>query len=104
MTRLLSSVCVAGLVAVGCTAPSETADATFPECRYHADMLQELKAKYRELPVAFGVLGSGVRIEIIAHPRGRTFTVILTDSTNRSCIIFAGEGWKQKIQFPFDPA
>ena len=101
MPRLLPTVCVAGLVLAGCVSPVEKVEAAFPECREHKQMLKELARVHGEVSVGFGLLSSGVVLQVLAHPNGKTFTVILTDTKARSCIVFIGEGWRR--QLPQEP-
>ena len=75
------------------------------QCDQRAKVLGHLAQKYKEAPIAIGVTSSGGIVEVLTTGDGDTWTIILSDPSGTSCLIAAGEGWRN-LQFDdraFDP-
>ena len=74
-----------------------------PACAPRAQILGWLGSAYREAPVAAGVTAGGELVEVLARPDGRTWTIIITSPTGRTCLMAAGEGWQRRDPTKEDP-
>jgi hypothetical protein len=84
-------------VAVALTAVvSHTAEvrAQQSRCGPRQELVEVLRKKYRETPVAAGVTLSGGLVELLAQPDGATWTIMVTTPEGTSCLVAAGEGWR----------
>ena len=68
------------------------------QCDQRAKVLGHLAQKYHEAPIAVGVTSSGGIVEVLTTGDGETWTIILSDPNGTSCLIAAGEGWRN-LQF-----
>ncbi len=68
------------------------------QCDQRAKVLGHLAQKYKEAPIAVGVTSSGGIVEVLTTGDGETWTIILSDPNGTSCLIAAGEGWRN-LQF-----
>jgi|TARA_Y100000294_G_scaffold152322_1_gene150553 hypothetical protein len=64
-----------------------------PVCSTHRTVSDSLKKSYAEAPVSMGVTAGGGVIEVYASPKG-TWTLVITQPNGTSCLIAAGQGWK----------
>jgi hypothetical protein len=62
-------------------------------CGNHNDVAKALTAKYKETRRAMGVVSSKAVMEIFMSPQG-TWTILVTDTTGKTCITAAGEEWQ----------
>ena len=63
-------------------------------------MLAQLGDRYGERIVGGGVAASGVLVELLTTPRGAaepTWSLIFTTPDGRSCLVSAGEGWREAV-------
>ena len=66
-----------------------------PQCEARSKVVPLLAKKYQELQIALGVTNTGGMIELFASKTG-TWTIIITSPKERiSCLVAAGEGWRQ---------
>ncbi len=66
-------------------------------CAARADMVEYLAKTYGEQPVAIGLTRNGVLMEILAHPDGRSWSLISTalqGGVRVSCLQLAGEAFR----------
>jgi hypothetical protein len=63
-------------------------------CVPRDDILARLAAKYDEAPVAAGVASGGGLVEVLTTGDGATWTIIVTTPRGLSCMVAAGEGWR----------
>lgn len=70
-----------------------------PQCNTRDSIIEQLGTKYSEKRVALGVTASGGLIEVLASRDGKTWTMIITSPSGMSCLIQAGEGWRN-FEFP----
>ncbi len=70
---------------------------TMPRCTTRADMLAYLAKTHGERPVAIGLTSNGVLMEVLAHPDGRSCSVLSTalqGGVRVSCLQLAGEAFR----------
>ncbi len=75
------------------------------QCDQRTKVLGHLAQKYKEAPIAVGVTNSGGIVEVLTTGDGETWTIILSTPNGTSCLVAAGEGWRN-IRFDgdaFDP-
>jgi len=72
--------------------PSATAQTQL--CDQRAKVIGHLAQKYQEAPVAIGVTTSGGMVEVLTSGDGGTWTIILSNPNGTSCLVAAGEGWR----------
>lgn len=63
-------------------------------CADRDDIVSALASRYGEQPVAAGLAGERVIVEVFAAPAGATWTILLTRPDGISCAILAGEAWR----------
>jgi len=90
------------LLALGIIATPANAQAN-PQCNPRDDVLELLAKKYKEAPVAVGITNTGGLIEVLAEPNGNTWTIIVTTPKGISCLVAAGEGWREMKQVATGP-
>ncbi len=75
-----------------------------PQCNDRDIVLGLLAEKYSEVPVALGIANNGALIEVLTDEKGFTFSIIITTAKGMSCLVAAGEGWRNMdrngIAFP----
>jgi hypothetical protein len=82
------------------------AQAAGQQCNEREDVLKLLSNKYSEGRVAFGVTNNGGLVEVLKSGPGAksdTWTIIITTSKGVSCLVAAGEGWREMEQVAQDP-
>jgi len=72
-------------------------------CAPRAAILERLAAQYGEVPVAAGLTTAPLLIEVLASADGASWTIIATSSDGTSCLIAAGEGWRDVAVEPRGP-
>ena len=65
-----------------------------PQCNERDNVLALLAKKYQETPVAAGVTNTGGLVEVLTDHKGGTWTIIVTTPQGISCLVAAGEGWR----------
>ncbi len=80
-----------------------TAAAAQPQCNDRAHVLELLAKKYKEAPIAAGVTNSGGLVEVLSDGKGGTWTIIVTTPQGISCLVAAGEGWRNMEQLAHEP-
>lgn len=63
-------------------------------CDKRQKVIGHLAAKYQEAPVALGVTSTGRLVEVLSTNDGNTWTIILSHPDGTSCLLAAGEGWR----------
>jgi hypothetical protein len=106
MNMKLWIVAVTGAVAL--TLPFPAYSQTGPQqCDERSRVLKHLAKKYKEVPVALGVTGSGKLIEVLrdnSEKGNHTWTIIETSPQGVSCLLAAGDGWRfLEETYLFDP-
>ena len=68
------------------------------------DTVLEWHAKqYQETPIGAGVTSAGGLIEVLTDTKGGTWTIIVTTPEGMSCLVAAGEGWRDLVPRNLDP-
>ncbi|MBM3548500.1 MAG: hypothetical protein FJX54_16250 [Alphaproteobacteria bacterium] len=65
-------------------------------CAPRAQLVEKLKAEFKEEPQAIGVTHSGGLFEILSSESG-TWTVLATGPNGVSCLVLSGDGWMSKM-------
>lgn len=95
----LSAGVAAGIALVASTAAAQQS----PQCNERTQVLELLAQKYKETPVAFGVTNTGGLVEVLSDGKGGTWTIIVTTPQGMSCLVAAGEGWRNMQQVAAEP-
>ena len=74
-----------------------------PQCNERENVLELLAKKYQEKPIAAGVTNTGGLVEVLTDTKGGTWTIIVTTPQGVSCLVAAGEGWRNMEQIAMDP-
>ena len=74
-----------------------------PQCNERDNVLELLAKKYQETPIAAGVTNTGGLVEVLTDTKGGTWTIIVTTPQGMSCLVAAGEGWRNMEQVALDP-
>ena len=72
-------------------------------CGNRANLLQHLKNKFGENPVAIGVTDNGSVVEVLASENGSTWTLIVTKPYGETCMIATGKYWETTPQVRLEP-
>ena len=67
-----------------------------PQCNTRDSILRQLSEKYDETPVASGITHNGGLMEVFATKDGGTWSIVITSPGGWSCLLAAGEGWRQR--------
>ena len=68
------------------------------QCSTRERALDFLAERYGESPVAAGVTSTGKLIELLRSGPGAaadTWTIVITDPKGLTCLLSAGEGWRE---------
>jgi hypothetical protein len=90
MTRAITLLGTVGAAALALSAQPTAAQA--PTCGPHETVVQSLAEQYREQPQSVGVIDNNTVLEVFVSDAG-TWTIVVTDTAGRSCVLSAGEGW-----------
>jgi hypothetical protein len=90
---LMISVCLLPSSSLSGTSVSNDPVAT---CGKRPTVVNALKKDYKEVQQAIGLSNGGGLIEIFASPRG-SFSITITNPSQITCIISAGEHWNKGI-------
>ncbi|MBK1869121.1 hypothetical protein [Taklimakanibacter albus] len=66
--------------------------AQFAMCGERAQIVEQLKVKYKETPQAVGIVSDNGVAELFVSEQG-TWTMLMTLTSGKSCIIAAGHSW-----------
>ncbi len=87
----------AGFALVASTAMAQ------PQCNERDNVLELLAKKYQETPIAAGVTNTGGLVEVHTDHNSGTWTIIVTTPQGMSCLVAAGEGWRNMEQISLEP-
>ena len=73
------------------------------QCDKRDSILEMLSDRYSEKTQAVGVTNKGGLIEVLTNKDGGTWTIIVTTPHGISCLVAAGEGWKQLEKAALEP-
>ena len=74
-----------------------------PQCNERDNVLALLAKKYKETPIAAGVTNTGGLVEVLTDMKSGTWTIIVTTPKGMSCLVAAGEGWRNMEQIALEP-
>ncbi len=74
-----------------------------PQCNQRDNVLELLAKKYKETPIAAGVTNTGGLVEVLTDHKSGTWTIIVTTPQGMSCLVAAGEGWRNMVQVSLEP-
>ncbi len=74
-----------------------------PQCNERDNVLKLLAKKYQETPIAAGVTNTGGLVEVLTDIKSGTWTIIVTTPQGMSCLVAAGEGWRNMEQIALEP-
>ncbi len=74
-----------------------------PQCNERDNVLELLAKKYQETPIAAGVTNTGGLVEVLTDHKSGTWTIIVTTPQGMSCLVAAGEGWRNMEQISLEP-
>ncbi len=99
--RVFGAVVLALAVLLG-MASRGNAQAPAP-CTTRAHMIEQLGSRYAETQIAMGLASNGALLELFASGDGTTWTVVVTAPGGQSCILAAGESWRDRRQVAQGP-
>ncbi len=100
---VFGSVAFAMVLLLGAMLVSRPANAQ-ELCLLRADAVTQLNGKYKEQVVGRGLVEDGrAMFELFVSESG-TWTVVVTDTKGRSCLVGGGEGWTRLPLLVGDPA
>ncbi len=75
------------------------------QCDSRDKILATLAKKYSEAPVAVGLTSKGGLVEVLSTGDGNTWTIIMSTPDGKSCLVAAGEGWRDmdRVALNSDP-
>lgn len=71
-------------------------------CAPHDDIVGRLDKSFQEKQRAFGLIGGRAIVELYISAKG-SWTIIVTGTDGRTCILAAGEGWENIPQIEGSP-
>jgi len=90
-----AAILLAGLLPLLSSASPSLAEPSAQTCADRDTLLRHLSSKFSELPVAVGVTAGGGLVEVLTTGDGGTWTILVTSSRGWSCLMAAGEAWRQ---------
>lgn len=100
--RCLAAAVLACVLMGGAWLPGPAAAA--PQCDDRDNVIEVLRQKYHEEPVALGVTHNGGLVEVLTTGNGSTWSIIVTTPQGMSCLVAAGQGWRgAPVQQSADP-
>ena len=68
---------------------------TQAECASHTTLARQLERRNAEVPVAGGLARNGKLLQVFAARDGSSWTVVVSGSDGRSCVVAAGRYWQR---------
>ncbi len=90
--KVLNSTIVAIIAAIALAQSSQPTQAQIP-CAPRDEIVNALSEQYKEVPAGIGLAPPGRVFELYVSATG-TWTLLLTTTNGRSCVIGAGESWE----------
>ena len=72
-------------------------------CGNSVEIRDKLDKKYGEARVGLGLNGDGGLVEVFTSKDGFTWTIIVSYTNGRSCLVANGEGWRNTENPAFGP-
>ncbi len=60
-------------------------------------LVRVLAERFGEAVTARGLTSTGQVVELFRHPTSEAWTLVVTDRSGRSCVVFAGEAWQSDV-------
>ena len=73
------------------------------QCADRDRMVAHYERNWGETPQGMGLLSNGALFEILVNPISKTFTVLVTSVSMRSCVVSAGEHWEGGFDYDEAP-
>lgn len=64
-----------------------------PQCGPIAEVARQLKDKYSETPLSYGLINGRVVLELYVSPDGKTWTILAVGTDGKACFMSAGKDW-----------
>jgi len=64
-------------------------------CRQRSEVLSHLARSYGESPRDVGLTDAGNLIEVLSTNDGTTWSIVVTTPQGMTCLVAAGEAWKE---------
>ncbi|CAN7234802.1 hypothetical protein LJR235_000872 [Pararhizobium sp. LjRoot235] len=90
--KLIHILTGAALMAVAAMAHPAAAQQMF-NCAEHSKVVEFLRSHYSETLVAVGLINEGAILEVYVAASG-SWTMLVTNVSGRSCVVFAGQNWE----------
>lgn len=65
-----------------------------PTCMPWPVLKQILADTFAEVPIGGGVLNGQAILEVAVSPNGRSFTIVVVDTSGEACPVLYGTGWE----------
>jgi hypothetical protein len=72
---------------------ANSAAAVEVQCAKHSLMMDLLTKKFSERPIALGTVNQDRYMQLFVSSAG-TWTILMTETSGRACILAAGENWE----------
>ena len=92
----------AALIGLGASAALDTADASM--CDSRERMTSLLESRYKEAPIAIGVVSDRGVMEVYVSSGSGTWSIVVTTPQGKTCIIAAGQNFEEVEAKLLDPA
>ena len=104
MATIFQTACKTGILALLASTVSIQATQAMPAmCGDRTKLVTILKDKYKEQPAAIGISQASTEAyEFFTSDTG-TWTVIMTTSKGKTCIMATGHSWKEVAKKSLDP-
>ena len=99
----ISSLAFASCLAATSVSAQSAASGLRIPCHDAIEIAKQLSKKYEEAPIAFGLQSNGNLLQIYTSQTKRTWTVVSTTPTGKSCIVAAGKRWENLPLVKHDP-
>jgi len=85
--RIVTAALIFGMAAIAPPAQAQVA------CAKRTQITSRLTERFGETPVGIGLSSATQIIEVWASEQTQTWTILLTDTHDRSCVIASGTAW-----------
>lgn len=98
--RTLAATLVLGTAAAAMMAPAAGAQGTMQgvtqdlACGSREEMTERLKQTFGEAQTGLGLVSAAQVLEVWSSEETGTWTILMTDTDGKSCLVAAGESWK----------
>jgi hypothetical protein len=64
-------------------------------CGKRAEIIKNLSDKYNEKSTSLGIVNGTNVVELLTSPGGKTWTIIVSEPSGRTCFVSSGSDWTQ---------